>query len=260
MSPSQKFLDCHKVTAGWEGTWSNHPSDPGGKTMYGITEAVFHAWLKKLGRPLRPVRSITKTEALEIYFSDYWLKAGCETLFAGVDLATYDASVNSGVSRGRKWLVVGLDKANRHDQTVRNICRQRLGFVEGLTNWKVFGKGWGNRIADIEAKGVARALRAMAMNDSQVPEALIDEAQKAKQTAAAQNKGGSASGAAAAGSGATITLDPAGADLLAGFLLSGLLVGGVALAVWLFFRARVNRQRATAYEDTARQVAVGGAV
>ncbi len=41
-----RFEACHAITAKWEGGWSNHKADPGGKTMYGVTEAVFHAWLK----------------------------------------------------------------------------------------------------------------------------------------------------------------------------------------------------------------------
>ncbi|CUX63003.1 glycosyl hydrolase 108 family protein [Agrobacterium tumefaciens] len=36
---------CHNITAEWEGGWSNHKADPGGKTMYGVTEAVYHVWL-----------------------------------------------------------------------------------------------------------------------------------------------------------------------------------------------------------------------
>jgi len=44
------FEKCHAVTAKWEGGWSDHPADPGGKTMYGITEAVYHAWLRARAR------------------------------------------------------------------------------------------------------------------------------------------------------------------------------------------------------------------
>jgi lysozyme family protein len=37
------------------------------------------------------------------------------------------------------------------------MCATRLAFVRGLSTWAHFGKGWTNRIADIERTGVAWA-------------------------------------------------------------------------------------------------------
>jgi lysozyme family protein len=150
-----KFRRCHAVTAKWEGGWSDHKADPGGKTMYGITEAVYHAWLRKQGRQPKPVRSISREVAEEIFFTNYWQAAKCDRLAPGVDLSTYDASVNSGVSRGRKWLLSSI--GGRDDQTVKRMCATRLAFVRGLSTWSSFGRGWSNRIADIEKTGVAWA-------------------------------------------------------------------------------------------------------
>jgi lysozyme family protein len=118
-----RFETCNAITAKWEGGWSDHPADPGGKTMYGVTEAVYHAWLKKQGKAIKPVRNITKAEALEIYRAQYWAPtAGKYNLVPGVDLATYDAGVNAGVSRAIKWLVQGASKGNDHVVTVKGIC------------------------------------------------------------------------------------------------------------------------------------------
>lgn len=91
-----RFETCHAITAKWEGGWSDHPADPGGKTMYGVTEAVYHAWLRAKGRPTKPVRGITMAEALEIYRDKYWLPTAVRyNLRPGVDLATYDAGVGA---------------------------------------------------------------------------------------------------------------------------------------------------------------------
>jgi lysozyme family protein len=150
-----KFRRCHTVTARWEGGWSDHKADPGGKTMYGITEAVYHAWLRRKGQSPKPVRGITRGEAETIFFANYWQAAQCDRLAPGVDLATYDSAVNSGVSRGRKWLLASIGGPD--EQTVRRMCAARLAFVRGLSTWKSFGKGWSNRIADIERTGVAWA-------------------------------------------------------------------------------------------------------
>lgn len=256
---SADFLRAHPVTAGWEGGWSNHRDDPGGKTMFGVTEAKWFEWLDKHGYPRRPVRSITKTEALQLYYEEFWTKAGCETLFPGVDLAVYDASVNSGVGRGRQWLLAGLDKQDRHDRTVKNICGRRLGFVQGLKHWKTFGRGWSNRIADIQAKGVAWALAAM-HDKATVVGQLEDEARAKTATARKQNAGGAASGVTGGGAVALdpVTTPPAPAEQIvnqapqvADWLLTGVGVGLFVLAVWLIWKAAQNGQQARAYAREA---------
>lgn len=258
---SVEFRRCHPKTAAWEGGWSNHKADPGGKTMYGVTEVKFHEWLDRHGKPRRAVRTITMGEAEQLYFEEFWTKAGCEGLFPGVNLATYDASVNSGVSRGRKWLLASLDKGNDHVKTVKGICARRLGFMQSLNIWKTFGKGWGNRVADIEATGVAWALLAMAGSDNaEVVTGLRDEQAAAQKKASNQTKGAGASSAAGGASGTGLALDPGSADQVAGWLLGGLLVAGLGVAAFLVIRAVINRQRAAAYGRVSEAAAISGAV
>lgn len=258
---SAGFQRCHPKTAQWEGGWSNHRADPGGKTMYGVTQPPFDEFNDRHGLPRRPVATITRAEAEQLFFEQFWLKAGCDKLFPGVDLATYDASVNSGVSRGRKWLLASVNAADDHVKTVKGICGRRLGFVQSLDIWKTFGRGWGNRIADIEATGVAWALAAMSANDNaEVVTGLRDEAGAARQKAGAQTKGAGASGAAGAGSGVSLGLDPAAADQTAGWLLGGLVITGLALGAYLIIRAVINQQRARAYARVADAAAISGAV
>lgn len=243
-----RFEACHAITAKWEGGWSNHKADPGGKTMYGVTEAVFHAWLKARGMPIRPVRTITMEEAKALYRSNYWKAVGADRLFPGVDLATYDAAVNAGVSRGRKWLLASLDKQDRHDRTVKAICAARLSFKRGLAIWKTFGKGWTNRVVDIEAKGVRMAIEAID-EGGMVRERLDDEAAAAKKKADRQGAGGVASGGG--------TVAPVGAenlDLVAGWVLGGFVVVAIGLAAFLLYRAHINRKRAQAYRREAETV------
>ncbi len=246
---SDCFPISHAITAHWEGGWSDHPADPGGKTMYGVTEAVFHAWLKRQGAPVRPVRSITKAEALEIYRAEYWQPTAKRyNLVPGVDLATYDAAVNAGVSRAIGWLTKGADKANDHVKTIQNICRQRLSFKQGLAIWKTFGRGWLNRVTDVEAKSVAMAIAARA-DHLELQQRLEDEAAAAGKKANNQNAGGAASGGS--------TVAPVGVDNLdqvAGWILAGGLAAVVLLAAFLFWRAHINRKRQRAYEAEAAAI------
>lgn len=247
----EKFKKCHAVTAKWEGGWSNHSADPGGKTMYGITEDVYHRWLRLKGLPVKAVRSITRAEAEDIYFDNYWQPCGGPRLHAGVDLATYDASVNSGVSRGRKWLLSALGGPDH--ETVKRLCARRLSFVQSLKIWKNFGRGWARRIADIEAKGVAWALATTARN-SAVKKELNTEAGKAGKMARNQEIGAGGSGAGGGGAiAAERTSD------ISDWIVSGLIILAVAVVIFLIIRSRINRERQKAYTREAAKIKAMGA-
>ncbi|WP_274423948.1 glycoside hydrolase family 108 protein [Chelativorans sp. YIM 93263] len=237
-----KFRRCHDVTKAWEGGWSDHPADPGGKTMYGVTEAVYHAWLRQHGKPVRLVRQITIAEAEQIYFEQYWVPSGGPTLGTGVDLAIYDASVNCGVSRGRKWLLASIGGPDH--ETVKRICAIRLSFMRSLNIWNTFGRGWARRVADIEAKGVAWALTAANDNSDRVKQQLGGEADKARSQARKQT-----GAAAGAGGGGAISLDQ-GAQL-GDWLLVGIASVAFAALAFLIIRAVINTHRATAYAREA---------
>lgn len=240
------FARCHAVTKLWEGGWSNHPADPGGKTMYGVTEAVFHAWLKSQGKAARAVRTIALAEAEAIYRGEYWAKAGCDTLAPGVDLAVYDAAVNSGVSRSRGWLLKAIGGSDA--DTVKRHCATRLSFVRALKTWKTFGKGWTRRIVDIEAKGVAWALSASGLGADAVRGKLLVE----KKTAETQGKADASKGATGTAAGGGSALEVATqSDPVATWLLVAIAAAGVAVAIVFIRRAIINRQRSKAYAAEA---------
>lgn len=248
---SDRFRICHAITAAWEGGWSDHPADPGGKTMYGVTQATYDAWRKSKGLSLRSVAKIAKSEALSIYKQNYWEPCGAPQLFPGVDLAVYDASVNCGVSRGRKWLIASAG-SNDHSETVKRICRARLSFHQSLKNlWKVFGKGWARRIADIEVKGVAMSLAAMGAAQGRIKADARAETEAAKKAAkSAGNKAITSAGGAVA-SGAAPATDPAAADLTALWLFGALFLALAIGAAVMFIRKRAADARAEAYGKVA---------
>lgn len=91
-----------------EGGWSNHPADRGGATMFGVTQGTYDEYrkLKKLAK--KSVKNITKDEAHDLYDILYWRAARCDRLPWPISYMTFDASVNSGVSRGVRWTQAGL--------------------------------------------------------------------------------------------------------------------------------------------------------
>lgn len=167
-----RFLACHAVTAHHEGGWSDHPADPGGATMFGITIGTLSDWR---GQPVTPaeVRALTKAEALAIYRSRYWAAVRADDLFAGLDLAVYDWAVNAGPGRAVRGLQGLLDvpvdggigpvtlaavravhPSNRR-HLVGALCDARLAHLRGLATWETFRRGWTERVNDVRAKALA---------------------------------------------------------------------------------------------------------
>lgn len=153
------FLTAFEKLLKHEGGFSNHPSDPGGKTRYGVTEAV----AREVGYR-GDMRELPIDLAQRIYKERYWDAVQAESLPADVRYIVFDGAVNSGVVQSAKWLqracgvkddgVVGpqtIRAANAlsPDGLKRKILAQRLRFMATLSNWPAFSRGWANRIADL---------------------------------------------------------------------------------------------------------------
>lgn len=154
-----------------EGGFSNHPKDPGGATMKGVTQKVYDAYRGRKKLPVQTVRKISENELEEIYRNSYWLLAKCPSLPSGVNYVVFDGAVNSGVSQSIKWLqravgtnpdgVIGpttIAAVNAYESPSRlidSICDQRLKFLKALKTWKTFGKGWEARVSRVRKNGKA---------------------------------------------------------------------------------------------------------
>lgn len=142
-----------------EGGFANHPADPGGKTMFGITGAVaaesgYHG----------DMINIPTTVVRNIYFQQYWKPIHADNLPAPIRYAVFDAAVNSGVGQAIRWLQralgvaddgkigrVTLGAVHQADpaQVLRLMLASRLDFMTRLSTWDSFGRGWARRIANL---------------------------------------------------------------------------------------------------------------
>lgn len=250
---------CLAVTLPHEGGWSDHPKDPGGATMKGITLAVFRRW--KPGATKTDLRAITPVQVEQIYRVDYWNPVRGEDLPAGVDLAVFDFGVNSGVSRSSKYLqaLVGTKQdgviatktlaavsTRQAVNVVQALCARRLSFVQGLKTFSTFGRGWSRRIADVEARGVKMALAAS--GPVRTGSVLGAEADIAKAKADAQNTATKAGGAAGAGSG--VGLEAMDVNL---WVIAGVVVVAAVVIALVKSRANINADRAAAYDKVAKE-------
>lgn len=157
-----------------EGGYTNHPSDPGGPTNFGITIHDYRKYINVAGTAT-DVRNMSVQQAKAIYKSKYWNAMRCDDLPSGVDYAIFDYGVNSGTGRAPKVLkrVLGLDASNsavtaeviisakKRDAKalVEAICGERLRFLQALSTWPTFGAGWGRRVKEVRQAGLAMVAR-----------------------------------------------------------------------------------------------------
>ncbi len=154
-----------------EGEYSNDAGDPGGPTKWGIIYADLVAWRGAPANTSKAARSaavktVDKDEAAAIYRAKYWQALHCDDLPAGVDYAVFDYGVNSGISRAAKVLqrivgarvdgIVGgmtLAAVARMDpeRIIDELCAERLGFLQRLRTWSIFGRGWKRRVLHVNA-------------------------------------------------------------------------------------------------------------
>lgn len=94
-----------------EGGFSNHDSDPGGKTMYGITEAV----ARRHGYD-GDMQDLPEQVALDIYRQDYFEAPGYHHVAERSFLLAkelFDCGVNTGPGRATMMLQRALNLLNR---------------------------------------------------------------------------------------------------------------------------------------------------
>ncbi len=170
-----RFDRCLAEVLRHEGGYADHPADPGGATNMGITRKTLALWRKVSpwwDLPKTEVQKLTRAEAAQIYRAIYWAPCKGENLPAGIDLAVFDYAVNSGPDRAIRTLQAALGvavdgqvgpitlgaatKANAR-VVVDAICDRRLSFLQGLSTFATFGRGWTSRVAAVRAAARAAA-------------------------------------------------------------------------------------------------------
>lgn len=170
-----RFETCLAEVLRHEGGYADHPADPGGATNMGITHKTLARWRAVSpwwDLPKAEVRNLTRAEASRIYRALYWDLCRGGELPPGIDLAVFDYAVNSGPDRAVRALqavlgvavdgIVGpltLGAAAKADarRAIEALCDRRLGFLRGLANFAIFGRGWTARVAAIRTAALAAA-------------------------------------------------------------------------------------------------------
>jgi lysozyme family protein len=151
-----------------EGGFVVNPHDPGGATCKGVTQAVYDDYRVSKGQPIRTVRDIEQSEVEDLYLARYWNAVRCDELPTGVDYAVFDFAVNSGTNRAARMLQRALRVAEDGQigpmtlaavrsvpagELVDTVCDLRICFLQQLSTFKFFGRGWSRRVAEVRERG-----------------------------------------------------------------------------------------------------------
>ena len=169
------FGVAHNFVAKWEGGFSDHKSDPGGATQYGVSLR----WLKSLGVAegdfdkdgdvdIDDILLVTKSISRDLFKRHFWDKPRYWCLDPKIACVCYDTAVNCGVSRANKLLqqAVGVDQdgiigaktlvaiATRDSFDVAlDMITYRERFYRDLAlksqRYAPFLRGWLNRTTDL---------------------------------------------------------------------------------------------------------------
>lgn len=154
LQPEAAFRTYIDRILGSEGGYVNDPRDPGGETNWGIAKRFY---------PDLDIAHITRDQAIEIYYRDFWARLGGGSALANaLVFQLLDAGVNHGIGNAVRMLqrAVGvLDDGNIGaltlaaivllpvDKVIMRFNAERVDFYTKLAGWDTFGRGWARRVA-----------------------------------------------------------------------------------------------------------------
>ena len=115
MSYTDKFTRCIEVVLRNEGGYVNHPEDPGGETNMGIAKKFY---------PELDIKNLTRNQAVEIYFRDYWSRMNVKAIYdENLALQVFDMGVNAGIRTAIRILQRNRRGSSRRDPRTDNGSR-----------------------------------------------------------------------------------------------------------------------------------------
>jgi len=118
----ERFLHIAQIVLGFEGGFSDDPDDAGGKTNLGVTEGTLQRAYKNNIVNHNDIHSLSKHEALQIYFHMYWIAAHCHEINHPLNFLHFDLAVNGGVGRAIRNL----------QQTVNAVAEKKISVDGGF--------------------------------------------------------------------------------------------------------------------------------
>ncbi len=91
----------------FEGGFSDHPADLGGRTYRGVVQSEYNAYRARRGLPPLDVTQMSETEMLEIY-QGYWDGSQAGKMHPALAIVMFDTAVNFGINNSITFLQQSL--------------------------------------------------------------------------------------------------------------------------------------------------------
>ncbi len=153
---------------GVEGGFQNDPKDRGnwtsGKVGVGECKGTKYG-VSAMAYPALDIRNLTEMQARAIFKKNYWDRICGDLLPDSLAIVVSDFAYNSGSHKAIKVLqkTLGVSEDGKMgNQTlgacsrllsrklIEDYCNNRLEFMQSLNTWKIYGKGWTNRVVKIQ--------------------------------------------------------------------------------------------------------------
>lgn len=159
----QQSIDAMLVS---EGGFSNNLKDPGGMTNLGVTKTVWEGWTGHDATE-QTMRNLSTADVTPLYKKKYWDAVQGDALPSGVDYCVFDTAVNSGAGRSIKLLQrsIGVTEdgflgpnslaailVSDVGSLIDKYCDARNEFLQSLSTFDTFGKGWTRRVLEVNLK------------------------------------------------------------------------------------------------------------
>lgn len=93
---SSRFLKAFERVIYHEGVYSNHVSDLGGETKYGISKRSY---------PQIDIKNLSLDQARQIYYCDFWIKGKFEQIIdEPIAVKLFEISINTGITQANKLI------------------------------------------------------------------------------------------------------------------------------------------------------------
>lgn len=123
-------------------------NDCGEAGNYGVRQSTYDSYRTRKGLSKRDVKYITKEEARDLYYNDYYLASGADKIKdPRMALYVFDTAVNMGVSAAKELYRKSGDDLDKFENL--RIARYE-SIANNQPNKAKYLRGWKNRVRDAE--------------------------------------------------------------------------------------------------------------
>ena len=123
-------------------------NDCGEAGNYGVRQSTYDSYRTRKGVSKRDVKHITKEEARDLYYNDYYLASGADKIKdPRMALYVFDTAVNMGVSAAKELYRKSGDDLDKFENL--RITRYE-SIANNQPNKAKYLRGWKNRVRDAE--------------------------------------------------------------------------------------------------------------